>query len=300
MKSILVIIDYFGGFPEWFEIFLESCRWNPTIQWLIHSDRDYPLDGIGNVEIRRVTWPEYIQRVSDSLGIRFAPGGHYKLCDVRPAYGLIYSEEIRGYDYYGYGDLDVIYGNIRKFYTDEVLRNDLISTHGLFLSGHFALIRNEAWLRTAFTEVPDWREILERADNLRFDEDAFSWVFMKGRYSFGGSNIYWKEQFTTPLIPYPWHDGNLRHPESWYWKDGRITNDRDRGREFIYLHLMNFVSARFIHPLYETRTPWTGLSNVVRIEREQIGRGVAIDRSGFRAMLPSEDAYVLRYSVAGK
>lgn len=52
----------------------------------------------------------------------------YKLCDFKPTYGLIFSEYIAKYDFWGMGDIDVIYGNIRDFITEDVLNNNDIIT----------------------------------------------------------------------------------------------------------------------------------------------------------------------------
>ncbi len=130
MKSVIIMIDYFGGrWPQWFPLFLESCRHNPTITWLLHSDcpKDTPLPD--NVHIRTISYADYCERVSHKLNISFQPAQYHKLCDLKPMLGYLHREQIRGYDYYGYGDLDVLWGNIRRFYTPEVLTRNVISTH---------------------------------------------------------------------------------------------------------------------------------------------------------------------------
>lgn len=38
MKSIVYIVLYFGKFPSIFPLWLNSCRNNPTIDWLIFTD----------------------------------------------------------------------------------------------------------------------------------------------------------------------------------------------------------------------------------------------------------------------
>lgn len=290
MKSIIVIIDYFGSWPEWFPIFLESCRWNPTIKWRINSNCLYNDSGVPNVEICQMTREEYIDQVKRTLNINFAPNDDYKLCDLRPAYGVLHYEAIRNYDFYGYGDLDVIYGNIRKFYTDQVLDYNVISTHSWCISGHFALIRNQDWLRNAFRNIPGWETILEDGANRRFDEDTFRHVFQDPPDTIHDwKKVYCIEQFTTPLTPSPWLNGKSFHPDVWYWKDGRIYNNMDGDREFIYLHFMNFRNARYMHPRYGNRAYWADVEKLVHVRPEDISKGVVIDRSGFRLLERSRD-----------
>jgi hypothetical protein len=54
-KLIITIIDYFGKWPEWFQLFLESCKRNPTIDWLFHTDCNYEQFEIPNVSFKTLT-----------------------------------------------------------------------------------------------------------------------------------------------------------------------------------------------------------------------------------------------------
>lgn len=179
MKSIVILIDYFGSWPKWFPVFLASCRYNGTIDWVIRTDCEIPPTPPGNVKFIYTTYSDYVINVSQRLKINFNPAGSYKICDLRPLYGELYADDISNYDYYGYGDLDVIYGDIRKFYTDEILTFDVISTHEDILSGHFALFKNTESLRKAYLQIPRWREYLEYPTPTRFDEDVYSFIFIE-------------------------------------------------------------------------------------------------------------------------
>lgn len=100
------------------------------------------------------------------------------------------------------------------------------------------------------------------------------------RFSTGN---YFVEQWPTPFVPLPWHDGSRLHPETWYWCDGRLTNARDGERQFIYLHLMNFKSKRWVdEELYGSAPTWEKLPEVVHFDCGAMARGctVRIDRAG--------------------
>ena len=100
MKSIIIIIDYFSGkWPEWFPLYLESCRRNPTITWLFHTDCPVDSFNIKNVIFRSMTRDDYIKHVSECLRINFAPTDNYKLCDLKPMRGALFESEIRGYTF---------------------------------------------------------------------------------------------------------------------------------------------------------------------------------------------------------
>lgn len=46
----------------------------------------------------------------------------YKVCDIRPNIAVLFEKIIYPYDFGGYRDLDVIYGDTRLFLSYEVLR----------------------------------------------------------------------------------------------------------------------------------------------------------------------------------
>ncbi|MFA5155568.1 MAG: DUF6625 family protein [Patescibacteria group bacterium] len=301
MKSIIIIIDYFGGqWPRWFPFYLESCRRNPDITWLIHTDCPVDSFNIKNVIFRSMTRAAYIRHVSERLQINFAPADDYKLCDLKPTRGVLFEEEIRGYDFFGYGDIDVIYGDIRRFYTAEVLKNNVLSTSATMIAGHLALFRNSAWLRNAFRRVKDWRQVLEDSVYRHFDEDMLIEVF---RYPAGLSprqrffydllrprgikyrhKLYLQEQFTTPLTPMRWRDGSAEHPTVWFWQNGRVTDRRQYGNEYIYLHFMNFKYGRYLAETYGDQTFWDETGPVIDLAPADISRGFMIDRYGFHPL----------------
>ena len=150
--SIIIIIPYFGKFPPWINFLIETIRWNADIKWVIFTDCDLPENSAPNLEFQKTSFVDYKQKVSDKLGLRFNPKNPYKLCDVRPALGYIHSDLCEEYDFAGFGDLDVVYGNIRSVYTKELLNTyKCLSTHRDHLSGHFFLMRNTQLLFNAFS-----------------------------------------------------------------------------------------------------------------------------------------------------
>jgi hypothetical protein len=314
VRSVVVIIPYFGAWPEWFPLTLASCRANPTIDWRFYTDCPIPRDPPPNTRFTSTTLAAYAARVGARLGIPFAPADAYKLCDVRPAFGEIHAEDIAGYDWFGFGDVDVIYGDLRRFLTDDVLAGDIACTHHQ-VSGHFTLLRNCRHARRAFRRVPGWRELLGHPTSTRFDEDHFTIAFLPPRervrrwwslrrdrraevpraYRVAEAarlvqmcprdwrRAHFTEQYTTILTPTPWHDGRPDHPDVWTWRDGRLTNARDGEREFIYLHFMNFISARWTRA--GEVAAWRGRSPLVHFDPTGFTTGAfRIDRDGFHRL----------------
>ena len=142
--QIIFIIAYVGEWPWYFPYFLHSCRYNPTIDFLIFTDNQTPLEHLPpNVRVVPYSLERFNADATQALGFDVAVEYGYKLCDFKPAYGYIFSDYIKECDFWGYCDIDVIFGNIRAFMTDELLSEyDIISALHDYLTGCFALHRN--------------------------------------------------------------------------------------------------------------------------------------------------------------
>jgi hypothetical protein len=267
MHSIIIIIPHFGQWPAWIDFFVESCKSNSNIDWVIPSDcGPLPRNSAANIRILPFSFSEYSSLISETLRIRFAPDAPYKLCDVRPALGEIHSEQINGYDFFGFGDVDVIYGRIRKFYTDEILKKySVLSTHQERLSGHFALLRNVAPVRAAFRRIPLWKELMEDDRYVGLDENQLLSVFklMKREafWCFNSFDYILQERYSSP---------GPTEEMRWFWKDGTLTNEFYGRRQFLYLHFMHWKSSRWYpkRPNLKpgTPAPWEKLASLVQFD----------------------------------
>ena len=138
MYSIAYVVPYFGKFPKGFQFWLMSCGCNPSIDWLIFTDDRTDYDYPDNVKVTYWTFDQMRTRVQSIFDFPISLERPYKLCDYKPAYGEIFERELRGYDFWGDCDIDLVWGDIRKFYTDEVLEN----YEKVGFNGHSMLFRN--------------------------------------------------------------------------------------------------------------------------------------------------------------
>lgn len=171
MKSIVFIIPYFGHFNNYFEIWLNSCAHNPTIDWLIFTDckdeHNYPK----NVKVVYTTFAEIRARFQSFYDFPISLEKPYKLCDFKPAYGEVFYEYIKDYDFWGYCDTDLVWGDIRKFITKEILEQyDKIGCQG-----HCCILKNTDKMRKFYRyESNDhitFKEAFSSKLSYRFDED---------------------------------------------------------------------------------------------------------------------------------
>ena len=271
MKKIIILIPYFGKWPEWIDLFLETCKHNPTIDWLFFTDCGEPQNKCPNVRYIHMTFAELNRLISSKLGMGVNIINPYKLCDFKSAYGVIFDEHIRGYDYYGYGDIDVIYGDIRKFATDDVLQHDFISFHGDRVSGHLALFKNCEAAKRKYLEVSDWKERLLNPEYTNLDEKAIFKVIDSG------SN-YFVEKWSTPHKKKQWRDGTYFFPKEWYWRDGKVTNDND-DIEYLYFHFMEWRGGRWGSK--EGWSNWRPSKKIVHFDHKDAPYGFKVTRYGF-------------------
>lgn len=170
MKKIALIIPYFGKFPNYFPLFLNSCRCNPTIDWLLVTDISDEYDYPDNIHVVPMTFPELREKIQRRFDFQIALERSYKICDYRPAFGLIFQEYLCDYDFWGYCDIDLLFGDLRTFFPDEKLECYDKVGH----LGHLALYRNTECVNTAFMAsiagAERYREVLSTEHNFIFDE----------------------------------------------------------------------------------------------------------------------------------
>ena len=247
--SIVILMPYFGSWPFWMELFVASCKQNPSIDWYFFSNCGRLESFPENVKYQEMDFDAYKALVSEKLGIRFNPENAYKICDVRPAFGVIHEDVLRGYDFFGFGDLDLVYDDLRTLFTHADLQQyDLISNHATRVSGHLSLFRNTEKMRNIFRKIPDWEKKFTNEKHLAVDEKAFSKLFVKHK-NFPGLlrrvlNVFYPlarkskfiESYTTPNGYISWRDGSYNFPQKWYWSNGVVSNDLDPQGYYPYFH----------------------------------------------------------------
>ncbi len=301
MNSIALLIPYFGKFPEWAPLYFDTIRRNPTVDFIFYTDCDTEGYNFPNVYFKKISFEAYIQMARKKAGVDFKPANPYKLCDLRPLYPIIHYEDIKDYNFYGWADMDLLFGDIRSFYNDNILNKyDVLSTHANRISGHMALFRNTIKNRNMYKKIYDWRNKLAYPHFVGIDEhgitnaycmtviDKFNEKFntqlnnqlfrwLKSRKT---RRLYLVEQYTTPFFSREWIDGSRydEQPDTWFYKDGHITNSRDKNRNFIYIHFMNFKNSQYRHD--GTPAPWENLKNVCFATPQDMVNGLKIDRKG--------------------
>jgi len=181
--KIAVVICFMGPMPWYFKYFVHSCRYNPSVDFYIISDRKITDDLPANVKPVYMTVNEINTLATKKLGFEVNIRSAYKLCDFKPTYGLLFDSFLKDYDFWGHGDIDVVFGNIRSFISDELLEaHDLICVRHDFLTGYFQLFRNNEKMNMLFTKSKDYKRVMQEKQHFCFDETNFKFnEFAEGK-----------------------------------------------------------------------------------------------------------------------
>ena len=180
MQKICLIVCYFGQWPRWFGLFLETCKRNPDVGWLFFTDCPIPATHADHLRFVPGNMADFNALASAKLSLPIQVSIPYKICDYRPAFGLIFRDYLKPYAFWGHTDLDVIYGDIRHFITEALLdRHDVITARKAYLCGHFTLYRNEARINHLFEQSPDWPFVFQDPTYRNFDECNFMWQYLR-------------------------------------------------------------------------------------------------------------------------
>lgn len=183
MYKIALVLPYFGPFSNYFPFFLASCAQNKTVDFHVFTDQQLP-GAAENIVVHPCTFGQFAEKIGRAFDF---PIPHlqrpYNLCDFRPAYGLALQEELKDYDFWGHCDCDLIFGNIRAFFPDELLGQ----YNRLLRRGHLTLYRNVESVNTFFMRrvagVPYYKDVYQSSPEK-------VWCYDEA----GGTALQWMKQ----------------------------------------------------------------------------------------------------------
>lgn len=180
MSSIVLIFPYFGTLPVQYKMWHASALRNESIHFLFFTDTEIVSER--NIKVVKCTFDDFRQLLQEAFDFPILLDRPYKLCEYKPAYGFALQKYICDYDFWGFGDLDLVYGDIRSFFTERVL-----ARYKMFLGwGHLTLFRNDEDTNSFF---------MKKIDGYQFYKDAFttSSITFFDEYDHKGTSDKWKD-----------------------------------------------------------------------------------------------------------
>lgn len=183
MKKIGFVICFFGELPWYFSFFIKSCIYNPTIDFIIFTD-NYIADLPQNIRTIHFALSDFNQLASEKLGFDIKVKSGYKICDLRPAFGEIFLKYLSNYDFWGFCDIDIVFGNIRGFITDDLLsQHDIVSSRHDYITGSFLLFKNTHQINGLYRKSKDYHKVFTSDVHFCFDECNFKHSFLEKEIS---------------------------------------------------------------------------------------------------------------------
>lgn len=245
--KIAIIGVYYGTFPDWMPYWLKSCQSNSSIDFLLVTDiKNIELPE--NVHIINMSLSELKKLAEKKLKMKISMERPYKVCDYRPAYGIIFSDYIKEYDYWGHCDFDLIWGDIRTF-----IEKYNIEKYDKFLPlGHLALYRNTEKCNNYFklegSECGNYKEVFENDVNYAFDETGGIYsIYKRNNLPMFSNRIFAEIKTFHKRFRLKKSDRNYKH-QIFYYEDGKIYRAYKKGKkiekeEYIYIHFRRKIPA---------------------------------------------------------
>lgn len=171
MKKIAIFIVWFGELPNYFELWKNSVIYNQSIDFYFVSDQKI-VEESNLISIFYNELGDLKREIENRIEFKICLKYPYKICDYKPMIGYLFEDILAGYDYWGYCDLDMIFGDIRKYLSDKLINN----YDKIFNKGHLTLYKNDADMRELFktnlkyTEGINYKEAYRTNLSCYFDE----------------------------------------------------------------------------------------------------------------------------------
>ena len=241
MSKVCFVICWFGKLPSYTPIWLKTCQTNKDYDFLLLTDDNVEYSFPSNVKHIFFSKETFLQRVKERIDPKPNLQEAYRLCDFRPMYGVILKEEVAVYDYWGYCDLDVVFGDISKFLPIE----EVYKYEAVFNGGHFSLVKNTEKMNHLYRAkgaLFDYKTVVRKHAIFAFDETTgFQSIARKNKIN---------ARFGVPYIETESKYYQLRsrmeksNPDNqaFYWENGKLFRTKESNgqvflQELTYIHL---------------------------------------------------------------
>lgn len=242
-----MIIPYFGKLPNFYIGWLISAQNNKNIDFLIFTDdkKITKYRSCSNIKIQLISFQKFRKFFQNSVNFKISLKYPYKICDYRPMYGIALNKFLRDYDFWGFGDFDMILGDINSYITESILkRYDRIYNYGAF-----SLYKNDVKMNTLFKEKNDYKDCLSYNYVYRTNFSLYFDEMGGHKYGYGQSIVAIRDKNIKILLNNNCADIKPSHfsfelfisndkYDYFEYLNGKLWGIRNNKRikEFVYLH----------------------------------------------------------------
>lgn len=262
-RKIIILSAYFGQVPSCMRLFIKSCSHNKGIEYIFFTDQII-ANTPENVRIIKMTLEEFSLLASKKLGIKkIYLKKPYKCCDFKPTYGTIFEDYIKGYEFWGHCDFDLVFGDVLG-----VIPEDAWKKYDKILPlGHLSFYRNTKTVNSRYrkegSKVGSYDKVFTTDESRAFDEyggiisiyNANNYPFYKEKVFADISDIHKRLKIanipkTDMKYKLPLSPQNYKY-QVFYWENGKAyrayydTKDKTiKQEEYAYIHFKNGKNLR--------------------------------------------------------
>ena len=178
--NLAFVVPYIGALPPWSALFFESCERNPAVTILLLTEHRPTSSIPPNVVVIPTSTADLLSRIRATTALPLTTLLGHKLCDFRPFFGLMFADLLVDFRFWGYCDVDMMFGDLSKALRSEVLESsDVFSANSSQCVGHFTVMRNVEKVNQLGFSIAGWRELCmtDRAEHV--DEERLSEVILQ-------------------------------------------------------------------------------------------------------------------------
>lgn len=277
MKARVKLLTLWAGssrkLPRWFPLFKERMASNRLVEWEL-------------VEFPSVT--EINTLYSDRLQTPCRKERDYGVCDLRPMIGSVLADRLKGFDWWGWCDMDIVTGNLDEMLVPLLDSYSVVTDFARCVAGPLTVLKNEPRTNDLFRSG-EWGRVMNDPRYCNFDEDNFGGKFadrspeIKGHFTAAvrGSGLpvlfsdkNWDEARQMIVEGGVWQADTAVPSRNCELRNGRLIEVAADGteREIITYHLGSKVWP--LMPDGKCRWNWTDKRRYFDRESVYAGRGM--------------------------
>ncbi len=224
---IKLLTPWCGPPPRWQEQFRKRMAANRIVDW----------------ETVPLTLEQFNALATERLGVRCRKNTFYNAnCDLRPMYGHLFADKYEGYEFWGWCDVDVVFGDLDRLLPPLLDAHDVVTTAGNYVHGPLTVFRT-GWTKSLYLTDDQWKDVVADPDYWNFDETGFNDGPAKTNdnpnltdlVKRSGLRVHWDDRAWTEsqeLLP---DTKGVPSRSCKLLKDGRLT-EVPTGRELLLYH----------------------------------------------------------------
>ncbi|MCD7873347.1 MAG: hypothetical protein LUG21_08755 [Clostridiales bacterium] len=261
MKTIGIIVPYFGKLPDFYKAWKVTAMKNSSIDFHLVTDSDSEVSE-NNIFVHKISFSEMKKLIQRNFDFNAELSHSYKLCDYKPAFGEIFKDIASGYDFWGYCDVDMLLGNIRNWLSDEILEK----YERFFFLGHISIYKNCEKINSLykFEESPlngknaflNYDYVYTIPDSMYFDEARG----MLTKCLLNGIKVYTTSDWRDPIESQrKFYSGSADEENQFvvFWENGNLysvgRNNQKRPLIYARFYRRNFKLKTGVYEIYKIK-----------------------------------------------